>query len=191
MYSTYKMLSNLLNNEIEKMNEVDVCELYQKTERPDIIATYYCRYMNAIVFWHKKYNLKDESQTGSIAMECLDYCLRNYNGKSSFKTYFNNGLKRRLSSQKQLDMCKKRNCGETIDIDIVSVEYTPIEYKQLILRDLLENSNLTNDQYNYCMYYLTHDNPTDTEFRKLLKMNVNTFRILKSSLKNKLKIIYQ
>lgn len=191
MYSTYKMLSNLLNNEIEKMNEDDVCKLYQETERPDIIATYYCKYMNSIVFWHKKYNLKDESQTGSIAMECLDYCLRNYNGKSSFKTYFNNGLKRRLSSQKQMDMCKKRNCGETLDIDFVSVEYTPMEYKQIVLEDLLENSRLTEQQYNYCMYYLTSENPNDTEFMKMVKLNTQKMKVLKLSLKNKLKIIYQ
>lgn len=190
MHQTYKLFSKLSNNALMQLNEKEVCETYKKTQRPDILATYYCMYMNSVVFWHNKYNLKDESQTASIALECLDYCLLNFDGHSTFKTYFNNGLRLRLLSQKQYEMGKKRNCGLTVDIDTIDVKYSQKEFEQIKFDDVLNNSNLTQDQLAYCSYYLNNDNASDTEFCKMFKINRNKLNIIKLSLKNKLAYLY-
>ena len=189
MNSTYKTLSKLYNRNLENEKEKDVCELYRLTERSDIIATYYCKHFKAILFWHKKYKLADESQTASIAMECLDYCLKNYDGKSCFKTYFNNGLKRRLLSQKQYEMGKKRYCGELINVDDIELGYMPKEFDDMTFIDTLENSKLTDEQLCYCNYYLTVEKPSDTEFCKLFKISKNKLSVLKKSLKFKLSTV--
>lgn len=190
MYSTYKFFSDIYNKELETTQETEICVLYKKTQRPDIIATYYCMYMNAIVFWHEKYNLKEESQTASIALECLDYCLSNYDGSSSFKTYFNNGLKLRLLSQKQYEMGKKRNCGITVDIDSNEIEVSQKDFENIKFNDLIENSNLTVEQKDYCNYYLTVENPSDTQFCRSYGINKRKLILLKKSLKNKFNIVY-
>lgn len=190
MHTTYKLFSGLYNKDLEKMNDKDVCNIYKETQRPDIIATYYCIYMNAIVFWHNKYNLKDESQTASIALECLNYCLSNFDGSSTFKTYFNNGLKVRLLSQKQYEMSKKRNCGLTIDVDSVEIEKNEEEFEKIKLYDLMLNSNLTNLQLEYCNYYMTTENSSDADFCRKHKVNHRKLDIMKLSLQNKLSYIY-
>ena len=190
MYNTYRTFTRLANENLD-LDNFNNYLIYQETQRPDILATYYCKYFNSIVFWHKKYGLQDESQTASISLDCLDYCLKNYNGKSSFKTYFNNGLRRRLLSQKQYELGKKR-CANLVNIDDVSnlVLHVDEEIENFELLDVIYNSNLTEEQIKYCEYYLSVDKACDTDFCKIFGISRASFKVLKSSLKNKFARIY-
>lgn len=186
MNSTYELMIKLFNPELLEMKELDLCKLYIETKRPDILATLYCHHIKAVVFWNKKYNIEDTDTCASIALECLDYCLNNFDGSTIFKTYFNNGLKIRFASQKEYEMCKKRNSKNLlVSIDEHEIEYYEADYENMKFLDNILNSGLSKEQINYCLYYLNNEKASDVNFMRMFGISRKKLKIMKLSLQNK------
>lgn len=173
MDSTLKLLSPFISDKYSNISFEELAYLYQKAPETNILATTFSKiYKLAIVVCDEFWGLNDED-IASWCLEKLDYCLKTYNGKSLFTTYFCTVFRNKLREETERLNYKKRKCilesiNAIIDIGIEDT-YNLIE---IILPD-----NLTQKEYQYCMLASEgYDNSYIADTMNVSRMTISNIR---------------
>lgn len=173
MDKTLKMFRPFIDKELGEKSLGELAYLYQSSPTSNILATSFEKIFKLAVSVSGKYWGLDDEDVASWCLEKLDYCLKTYNGKASFQTYFSRVFSNKLREETEKLNYKKRKCileslNEIIDIGLEDT------YNLL---DMLLPRDLTTNEKGYCMLASQgYDNTYIAEILDVSRMTVSNIR---------------
>ena len=173
MEKTKRLLQPFVEGDLLKLPLNELAIMYQETPTTNILATSFEKTFKLVMLIKNEYYGLNEDDIVSWYLEKLDMCLRTYNGKAQFQTYFATVFRNKLREETERINYKKRKCILESINDIVEIGLD--DTYNLI--DMLLPNNLTQKEHDYCILASEgYDNSFIADELSVSRMTISNIR---------------